>query len=232
MYNKLFTKILDSSIWLESIPTRIVWLTFIAVMDEAGYVQFASVANVAHRARVTLPEAEEAIHILENPDPNSSNPDHEGRRIERVPGGWMVLNAAVHREMVTRAVIKEQTRERVRRHREKNGSNADVTQGNEKLTPSDTEAVSKSRKQKQKHEGNGHPKASPETTALLAIAELREAVWTAGYDGTRKINWDKVGEHHREKVRAAFLASGWTLEEFDAGKDFGNSKKFIAVYSV
>src|SRR3990167_5717123 len=113
MYNKLFTKILDSSIWLEPTPTRIVWLTFIAVMDETGFVQFASIANVAHRARVALEEAQEAIDCLEKPDGNSSDPDNEGRRIERVPGGWVVLNAEKHRSMVTRMIIKEQTKERV-----------------------------------------------------------------------------------------------------------------------
>ena len=140
MYNKLFAKILDSSIWLESVPTRIVWLTFIAVMDEHGFAQFAAPGNLANRARVTLEDAEEAIRILESPDENSSNPDHDGRRIERVPGGWMILNADKHRDMVTRAVVQSQTRERVRRHRErKREGNADVTQANEKLTLSDTE---------------------------------------------------------------------------------------------
>lgn len=128
MYNKLFTKILDSSIWLESTPTRIVWLTFIAVMDESGFAQFASVANVAHRARVTLEEAQAAIVAFEGPDPDSSDPENAGQRLERVPGGWIVLNAEKHRAMVTRALIQEQTRQRVKRHREKKrNSNAPVT---------------------------------------------------------------------------------------------------------
>lgn len=119
MYNKLFTKILDSSIWLESTPTRIVWLTMIAVMDQDGFAQFAAAKNVAHRARVTPAEAEEALHILENPDPDSSNPDNEGRRIERVPGGWLVLNADKHRQLVTTLVNREQNKIRVQRHRDK-----------------------------------------------------------------------------------------------------------------
>lgn len=145
MYNKLFTKILDSSIWLESMPTRIVWLTFIAAMDEHGFCQFASVANVAHRARVSLQEAEEAIACLEGPDANSSDPDNDGRRLERVPGGWMVLNAEKHRAMVTRVVIKEQTRERVRKHRaEKRTSNAQVTVRNESVTTSEAVAEARS----------------------------------------------------------------------------------------
>jgi hypothetical protein len=149
VYNKLFAKILDSSIWLESDATRIVWLMFIAVMDEQGFCQFASVANVAHRARVTLGNAEEAIHTLEAPDPNSGDSEHEGRRVERVPGGWMVLNADKYRAIVTRATVQEQTRERVRRHRAKgksapeNGPPSDGNaDSNAKVTPSYSYSVS------------------------------------------------------------------------------------------
>lgn len=158
MYNKLFTKILDSSIWLESMPTRIVWLTFIAAMDEHGFCQFASIANVAHRARVSLPEAEEAIGCLEGADANSSDPDNEGRRLERVPGGWMVLNSEKHRHMVTRAIIQEQTRERVKRHREKvkRNSNAPVTPS-EAVAEADTasEATTETTKTKNEERGSG-----------------------------------------------------------------------------
>ena len=127
MYNKLFTKILDSSIWSESVETRIVWLTFIAAMDEEGMVRFASPENVSHRARVTLEAAKKAIEVLEGPDENSSDQDNEGRRLERVPGGWMVLNGKKYRGMVTKSVIQEQTRERVRRYREKKAGNVTVT---------------------------------------------------------------------------------------------------------
>ncbi len=119
MYNKIFTKILDSSVWLEPTPTRIVWFTFLAAMDESGYVQFASAANVAHRARVELAEAEIALTCLESPDQHSSDPENEGRRIQRVPGGWMILNAAKYRDLISRSVIQEQTRLRVKNYRER-----------------------------------------------------------------------------------------------------------------
>lgn len=154
MYNKLFAKIVTSSIWLEPTPTRIVWLMFIAMMNEDGFVQFASVANVAHTARITEPEAEEAIKILESPDPNSADEEHEGRRIERVPGGWLILNAIKYRDLVTREMVKAQTRERVARFRAKLKNvticNADVTQRNDKVTQSDTdtEVQSKSKRRR------------------------------------------------------------------------------------
>ncbi len=144
MYNKLFSKIVTSSIWLEPTPTRIVWLMFIALMNEDGFVQFASPANVAHTARITDEETEQAITILESPDPNSADSDNDGRRIERVPGGWMVLNSEKYRNLATREMIREQTRIRVARKREKDKGivtqrNAPVTQRNDKLTPSDTD---------------------------------------------------------------------------------------------
>lgn len=142
MYNKIFTKILDSSIWLEPTPTRLLWMTLIAAMDEDGYAAFASIGNLAHRARLTMEETTEAVKCLEAPDKESSDPDNEGRRIERVPGGWMILNAKKYRELVTRTVIKEQNRIRVARHREKKRPvtkrNAKVTRGNESVMQSDT----------------------------------------------------------------------------------------------
>ena len=146
MYNKIFTKILDSSIWLEPTTTRLVWLTFIAAMDEEGFVQFASVANLAHRARVSIEEAQSAVDCLESEDTNSSDPENGGRRAERVPGGWMILNAGKYRDMVTRAVVQEQTRLRVAKHRkEKKGPcNAQVTHTNAPVTQSDTDTDSRS----------------------------------------------------------------------------------------
>lgn len=149
MYNKIFTKILDSSIWLEADPTRIVWITMIAAMDEDGMCHFASVENLARRAVVDVDKAIEAVRVLESPDSNSCDPDHEGRRIERVPGGWLVLNSKKYKELVTRVVAREQTRQRVARYRDKKAScNAPVTHGNVLVTPSETvsESVSDDRR--------------------------------------------------------------------------------------
>ncbi len=137
MYNKLFTKILDSSIWMEPTATRLVWMTFIASMDEEGFAQYASVANLAHRARLSIEETQAAVDCLEAPDSLTPHEqENEGRRIERVPGGWIILNSAKYREMVTKAIAKEKTRERVAKHREKTKSslvticNAPVTEAN------------------------------------------------------------------------------------------------------
>lgn len=119
MYAKLFSSILDSSVWLQPPTTRLVWLTLLAAKDQDGFARFATVENLAARARVTLKEATIAVGALEGPDADSSNPDHGGRRIERVPGGWMVLNAGLYDAIAKREQEREQIRERVRRHRDK-----------------------------------------------------------------------------------------------------------------
>lgn len=132
MYNKLFTKILDSSIWLEANTTRIVWITFIAAMDDDGYAAFGSVQNLARRANVTISEADDAVGVLEGPDSHNPEQENAGRRIERVDGGWLVLNAGKYREMVNRVIAREKTRTRVAdfRARRRGASNADVTESN------------------------------------------------------------------------------------------------------
>jgi len=129
MYNKLFTKILDSSIWLENHPTRIVWITLLAAMDQDGFAPFSTVQNLARRAGVTDEEAEQAVATLEGPDRWKQAENDTGKRIERVPGGYLVIKAAEYGAIVRREEMRASVRERVRRHREaKSGCNACVTQ--------------------------------------------------------------------------------------------------------
>jgi hypothetical protein len=97
MYVKLFQKILDSSIWEESARTRVVWVTLLASMDYDGFCQFATIETLARRARIKPCFVREAVAILEAPDKDSSTSGDDGRRIERVAGGWIVLNAKKYR---------------------------------------------------------------------------------------------------------------------------------------
>ncbi len=158
MYNKLFAKILVSSIWLEPYPTRIVWTTLLASMDEEGMVTAATVENLAGLARVTIDECIEAVKKFEKPDKNSSDPENKGRRIERVPGGWLVLNAVKYRNLVTRAIAQEGSRERVRKFRERKkaeklaaanvtASNGLVTASNGLVTSSEAVSETESRRE-------------------------------------------------------------------------------------
>jgi hypothetical protein len=117
MYNKLFSSILDSSIWLEEPTTKVVWVTLIAAMNEDGFAHFSAIQNLANRAVLSVEVTQAAVKILESPDPNSADKEFDGCRIERVPGGWMVLNAKKYHDLTTRAIAKEKVRKRVEKFR-------------------------------------------------------------------------------------------------------------------
>ncbi len=147
MYNKLFAKILDSSIWLEPDPVRLVWITLLAAMDQDGYAHFSAIQNLADRAKVSLDDTRQAVDKLMAPDPESGIQDHDGRRLERVPGGFIILNAAHYRELVSRDIQRERTKERVQRFRAKKRG---VTVGNDSVTQSEANTESDTEAKRQK----------------------------------------------------------------------------------
>jgi len=91
-------------------------------------------------ANVPPAEFKTALKSLESQDIHSRTADNGGRRIEKVDGGWVILNFLKYREHSE--TIKEQTRLRVRKFREKTTS---VTLGNVTETlPSASASVSSS----------------------------------------------------------------------------------------
>ena len=113
-------------------------------MDQDGTCQFASVLNVARRANVNVEEATAALKVLESPDPHSSDSDNDGRRIERVPGGWIVLNATKYRAIVSASESRRLAKERAQRYRDKRKKNVtkrdETAERNAPVTQSEAEA--------------------------------------------------------------------------------------------
>jgi hypothetical protein len=112
---KLHGSILDSSVWSQPHAVRIVWIAMLAMADENGVVS-ASVDGLARRAVVTIAECEQALAVFLGPDQHSRD-GTTGERIERVPGGWLILNHKDYRDRQTRQ--QALTAARVARHREK-----------------------------------------------------------------------------------------------------------------
>jgi hypothetical protein len=115
-FTKLFSSITESTIWLEPMPTRIVWIAMLAMADRNGFV-FGSVPGLAHRARVSVDECRAALRTLLEPDPDSRTKDHEGRRIAEIDGGWELLNYAKYRAILDAESVKASKRECARRRR-------------------------------------------------------------------------------------------------------------------
>jgi len=117
-YTKVFGDILTSTVWLEDSDTRVVWLTMLAMADQHGEVM-ASVPGLAHTARVPVDACRAALDKFMSPDPDSRTPDCDGRRIEKIDGGWALINHTKYRLLASKEDRKEKTAERNRRYRER-----------------------------------------------------------------------------------------------------------------
>ena len=92
------------------------WIALLAAADHRGIV-LGSRKGIAHMANMTPEQANEAMAVLAAPDPDSSSPEHEGRRIEWLEGGVQILNHGKYRDTRTQAQVKAV--ERTRRWRER-----------------------------------------------------------------------------------------------------------------
>lgn len=196
-YTKLHALILDSSIWSTSAETRCVWITMLAMADADGIVS-ASVTGLARRANVTVENCEAALAAFSGPDPESRD-GTTGERIEKVPGGWLLLNHANYRDSQTRE--QRLTAERVARHRAKddarrNVTGTDVTLGNAPEVPAASASASAS------DSGRGAPERP---------ADVSEQVWQDWKEHRRR----KKATMNRTAVdtlREKAAAAGMSLE--------------------
>lgn len=97
-FTKLFDGLTESTVWVEPYPTRVLWVAMLSWADQLGRVQ-GTIPGIARRAGITLEECEAAVQSFMSPDRYSRTPDHEGRRIEKIDGGWRLLNHAKYRGM-------------------------------------------------------------------------------------------------------------------------------------
>jgi hypothetical protein len=129
---KLFSTILDSSIWGYDVETRIVWITLLAMADSKGRVH-AAVPGIANRARVSMEATQKALDVFQEPDEHSRSSDYEGRRIVKDGRDWIILNFEEHRERQ----VKESEKARKRKWwRENRGKDAKLDNPSDGLADS------------------------------------------------------------------------------------------------
>lgn len=126
MYLKLFEGFWDSSLSLkETAATRLAFLWLCTFADtQTGYVRCVNERALAKGATITEEEAKEAIKVLCEPDADSTNPEHEGRRIEKTQGGFIVLNGPAYRKIKDREMLREQERIRASNYRKRKKNHA------------------------------------------------------------------------------------------------------------
>jgi hypothetical protein len=163
------------------------WITMLALKDKDGFVA-ASIPGLAHAAIVTRDECEKALKVFESPDPDSRTKDNDGRRIEKVDGGWIILNHFLYRDGLSDDPETARARERMRRFRAKRQESAtesaierditgqgvtdrNVTLGH--VTQRNPVSVSDSSSPKGKQEGEEKKPEGADHSKPIAIARLK-----------------------------------------------------------
>jgi len=239
MYVKLFSELLQSSLWSEDNETRLVWITMLTLADQDGFVA-ATAPGIAHLARIELDATRKALDIFESPDPDSRTPDHEGKRVERVPGGYMVLNYTSYRDMKNRETERKKTRERVRKHREHkklpacNGAVTPCNAVTPAVTPcNDIQKQKHIQKQKaDKEEDVNLPDFgdvdSPDmlTPSNLTDLYITKAIGATGYSTAKqKITAALARGVDAKSIRKAIIEGGAGLEIWDVLSKFEQKPK-------
>jgi hypothetical protein len=142
LYVKLFSSILTSSVWSEDMPTRLVWITLLALSDKDGDVR-SSPSGLARLANVPLEQCQAALDRLMSPDPEDPTQEHEGRRIEQREGGWFIYKYAHYRALQDVESRKASWRESSRRHRQRKSAPSARRQRKSTEADADTEAYTK-----------------------------------------------------------------------------------------
>lgn len=171
---KLDEKILDSTLWVD-LDARAIFITALLMarpeeftepanqlnvtgLSETGFVVEpgwygfvpSSGAGIVRRALIEHEAGIDALARLGSPDPESRTSKHEGRRLVRVDGGYVVLNFISHRDRDhTSAVRSKRYRERQKAKIEAIKSDDVTSQSEGDDTPS-RDVISRKQKQKQK----------------------------------------------------------------------------------
>jgi hypothetical protein len=187
-FAKLDSGIVMSSIWFEPLSTRVLWITMLALKDEYGFVA-TSRQGLQRAANITKEEFDTAINSLESPDFDSRTPDNEGRRVEKVNGGWIILNNDKYR--LHDDTKREKHRIYMRDYRENKSTvnHCEFTVSSHSESESESVSVLKDKKEECKKETK--PKQQDETFDM----------WYKHYPkkssrGTAEKAWSRVTEKH------------------------------------
>lgn len=119
-WTPLWSKIVDSSIWTESLQVRILFVTMLALKDRDHVVR-RNPFELARRANLTEDEVVLALKVLESPDTKRKEPqDYDGRRIKKVEDGWLMLNGDKYRRMMQMCYRREYKAVKQAEYRDKN----------------------------------------------------------------------------------------------------------------
>ena len=93
---KLYETFWRGTLAKEGLHTRVLFLAMIQLADNEGILK-ESPANLADYAGMSVEEAEDALLVLQKPDPSSRTPDQDGRRVlDLGKNHWAVVNYSLY----------------------------------------------------------------------------------------------------------------------------------------
>ncbi len=193
---KLDCGIIHSSLWAEDSDTKICWITLLLLADATGFVRAAASA-IAREAGISAEVARRALDLFQGPDDESRTPDNQGKRIERVDGGYRVLNYEKYRERDYTAAVRQ------KRFREKHKNNG-VTSVTKRVTSRQVTHAEAEAEAEADKKGGAHvarPRSIDEVLAVMDEKSAREF-----WDYYESNGW-RVGRNPMKMWKAA--ASRW-----------------------
>ena len=175
-FTKLFSSILDSTIWQEATATKILWITMLAMTDRNGEVH-ASIPGIAKRAGISLNDCETALESLKSPDPYSRTRESDGRRIADIEGGWALLNHGKYRQLLSSEERREYNRRKQSEYRAKKAADQQkpVTQLSNNVKQGEQKCSESTHTESESESDTDKGKASPLTPASRVLAQKSES---------------------------------------------------------
>jgi hypothetical protein len=109
-WTPLWSGVVESSLWSEEDNVVKIFLTMLALKDSDHICRFNAFA-IGKKANKTEKETLDAIKVLSSPDlKRIEKQPYDGRRIEKVEDGWLILNGEFYRKKVSEEMRKARLR--------------------------------------------------------------------------------------------------------------------------
>lgn len=141
-FTKLDENILLSSIMSEDANTFKVWIALLASCKANG-ISPATIPYLSSVCRIDIKTIEKSIEKLSSPDKYSRSLENEGRRIERVDGGFKIINYQKYRDY-SYSDSPEAIKKRKQREEKREGQKRDMSPNQGDILSSASASTSKS----------------------------------------------------------------------------------------
>ena len=111
-WSPIWEEIVDSSLWQEPYHVRVLFTSMLALKDASFVVRGGDTHKLANRIHMKEQDVIDGLAVLCAPDTRRVGPqEFDGRRVEVVEGGWLILNGEKYRNQV-RLMAEQQKRAR------------------------------------------------------------------------------------------------------------------------